>query len=150
MREDEIQVFVEGVTNFYNVIGFSRAQVRAPYLIENVKDSLVEYNGMITISGRYHGNIIFSAPKTMLMQLLARYGGNHNRSELLLDLVGEIANTISGNARETLGSEFNLAPPVVSRGHVSDLDAPEGLQTYCIPILWEKRQANLIVALSET
>ena len=42
MRKGEIQVFVEGVTNFYNVIGFSKAQVRVPYLIENVKDSLVE------------------------------------------------------------------------------------------------------------
>ncbi|MFT5136444.1 MAG: chemotaxis protein CheX [Arenicella sp.] len=147
MREDEIQVFVEGVINFYNVVGFSKAQVRAPYLIENVKDSLVEYNGMIPISGRNSGSIIFSAPKTMLMQLLGRYGGNTNKAELLLDLVGEIANTISGNARETLGTDFNLAAPIVSRGHLDDFDAPDGLQTYCIPILWERRQANLIVAL---
>ena len=83
----------------------------------------------------------------MLMQLLGRYGGNTNKAELLLDLVGEIANTVSGNARETLGADFNLAAPIVSRGHLIDFDAPAGLQTYCIPIFWERRQANLIVAL---
>ncbi|MFT5611988.1 MAG: chemotaxis protein CheX [Polaribacter sp.] len=147
MREGEIQVFVEGVTNFYNVIGFSKAQVRAPYLIENVKDSLVEHNGMIPISGRNSGSIIFSAPKTMLMQLLGRYDGNTNKAELLLDLLGEIANTISGHARATLGTDFNLASPIVYRGHLDDFDAPAGLQTYCIAIFWEPRQANLIVAL---
>ena len=102
---------------------------------------------MISISGRNSGSIIFSAPKTMLRQLLGRYGGNTNKSELLLDLLGEIANTIFGNARETLDTDFNLASPIVYRGHLDDFDAPARLKTYCIPIFWEPRQTNLVVAL---
>jgi hypothetical protein len=52
--------------------------------------------------------------------------GNTNKAELLMDLIGEIAKTISGNVRETLGADFNLASPIVSRGHLNDFDAPDG------------------------
>ena len=70
----------------------------------------------------------------------------HCRLELL-DLTGEIANIFSGNAREKLGSRFEISPPVISRGKLVNMRVAGGLQTYCIPIIWLDRKANLIVAV---
>ena len=148
MRKDDIQVFVEGLISYYAIVTNKPAEVGTPYLVSDINDIIKEYAGIIGITGRYSGNVIFTAPKPMLMQLLARYPGNEYDGELLLDLVGEIANTVSGNAREKLGSDFQLAPPVVSRGRLDSIKIASGLQTYCIPIVWEKRSANLIVALA--
>ena len=148
MREDEIRVFVDGVINFYTTIDSRPVKVGTPYLIQSLPESISEFTGMIGIAGRYSGNIIFTAPKSMLLHLLIRYGETRTDSSLLLDLVGEIANTISGNAREKFGADFELTPPIVSRGRIADIKTAPGLQTYCIPIVWEKRTANLIVAIA--
>ena len=84
----------------------------------------------------------------MLVALLARYGQKGSDVSYLLDLVGEIANTIAGNARESFGSKFILSTPSVTRGHVLELDTEDGLKTYCIPVTWNKLQAKLIIAVS--
>ncbi len=148
MRTDEIQVFVDGTINFFNTVSSKQAQVGSPHLLEDLSESLFEYTGIIGITGIYSGNILFSAPEKMMHELLVEYEGVDVRSELLLDLVGEVANTLSGNARETLGSEFNISPPVLSRGSVGEITTAKGLQTYCIPIVWGEWRANLILAVS--
>ena len=147
MGKNEITVFIDGTMNFFNTVGKVKAEVGSAYLLENLKESLFEYSGVIGISGVYTGNVLFTAPKSMMCELLEQYEGVKFRSELLLDLVGEIANTISGNAREHLGNNFNISVPTVSRGKVGDIKTADGLQTYCVPIAWKGRYANLILAL---
>ena len=83
----------------------------------------------------------------MLTMLLARYGEKNTGEEYLLDLVGEIANTIAGNAREFFGSRFDLSPPVVATGDISGLFSHPGLKTYCIPVTWERQTARLLLTV---
>jgi chemotaxis protein CheX len=148
MRQDEIQVFVDGLMSYYTVITKRAPVIGSPYLVDDPSSGFLEYAGLIGITGRYSGSVIFTAPKSMLMLLLSRYNGSEYSSDLLLDLVGEIANTISGNAREKLGPDFVLSPPTVTHGKFSDIPSSKGLQTYCIPIDWHNRKANLVVALA--
>ena len=70
MRTDEIQVFVDGTINYFNTVSIRGAQVGSPYLLEDLDDSIFEYTGIIGITGIYSGNILFSAPKIMMQELL--------------------------------------------------------------------------------
>lgn len=149
MRKNEIQVFVDGAINFFATVCDEPAQIASPHLLENLDGNILEFSGIIGITGSYSGNVIFTASSSMLKEVLEQYNGVEFRDELLIDLVGEIANTISGNAREVLGSNFNISPPILARGTEQEIKTAEGLQTYCIPIVWNEMRANLIVAIAE-
>lgn len=150
MIEQEINVFIDRILEYFKVYDSELPPaVGTPYLIDGVDKYVLEFTGVIGISGRNQGTIMFSAPASMLVMLIARYGDNNRHTpEMMLDLVGEIANTISGNAREVFGSKFQISPPVALRAPLRDLVLAKGLQSYCIPIEWRARKAYLIVSLT--
>ena len=148
MKERELKVFLNGLVHYYTQTTDMEVEVRAPYLIDDIDANLSDYTGRIEISGGYKGNVLFTAPHRMLVALLTRYGQKGSDVSYLLDLVGEIANTIAGNARESFGNRFKLSTPSVTRGSALNLKVEAGLKTYCIPLKWNKLQAKLIIAVS--
>lgn len=52
--------------------------------------------------------VYFTAMRSMLVRLLAIMGEPDCSVENLADLVGEMANTISGNARKDFGEDFMI------------------------------------------
>ena len=67
---------------------------------------------------------------------------------LRLDLIGEIANTLAGNARRHLGPDFHISTPKVISG---DLDAAAfGLSPRCfiLPFRWKSNVAELVISIS--
>ncbi len=143
--EHDLQVFIDGVLHYFTQISNETAEVRIPYLI---KDDLIldEYTGMIDISGNHKGMIYYSAPRAMLRHILLSLGENGNDDELYSDLIGEIANIISGNARRKLGSDFNISVPKVIRDeiiHMMDMKVHQ----FAIPIRWKVYTSSLIIRL---
>ena len=65
----------------------------------------------------------------------------------LCDLVGEVANTISGNARRDFGREFVISVPSVLTGDEVEVPMTRDLRPYVIPINWRSHSAKLVVAL---
>ena len=109
LQEQELKTFVEGTTNYFEVAAQQPATVGSPYLITEGKPSMHDYTGIIAISGRREGVVCFTAPKAMLTVLLMKMQENDFSHESMRDLVGEVANTISGNARRDFGSEFVIS-----------------------------------------
>lgn len=143
--EHDLQVFIDGALNYFTQISDESAEVRIPYLI---KDDLVmdEYTGKIDISGIRKGMIYFSAPRSMLRHILMSLGENGNDDKLYSDLIGEIANIISGNARRKLGSEFNISVPEVIQDeiiHLMDMKVHQ----FAIPIRWKYYTSSLVIRL---
>ena len=66
-----------------------------------------------------------------------------------MDLVGEISNTISGNARREFGEQFMLSVPIVLKGKSDDIGVMQTANIYMIPIVWRRFKANLIINLGE-
>jgi chemotaxis protein CheX len=63
------------------------------------------------------------------------------------DLVGEIANTISGNVRQAYGSDFMISVPVVVEGKAKDIKLPDNIQSFVVPLTWKDHKSFIVVCL---
>jgi len=145
LQEQELKTFVEGTTNYFEVAAQQPASIGSPYLTET-PPSVHDYTGIISISGKREGVVYFTAPKAMLTVLLMKMQENDFSHETMRDLVGEVANTISGNARRDFGKNFVISVPVVIAHEVDKVTAPHS-RSYVIPINWRTHSAKLVVCL---
>ena len=65
----------------------------------------------------------------------------------LADLAGEIANTISGNARRMFGHEFIISVPDVITDPHQQIALPANIKSYVIPLSWQQEEAALVVSV---
>lgn len=145
IKEQRIQIFIDGVNRFFNEVNNINVEVGTPYLIENDSPKSMDYTGVIGISGAYKGCVYFTAPSVLLRHTLISIGESGNAENALMDLVGEIANTISGNARKEYGESFMISVPMVIKGIPSEIYLPKDARSYVIPITWQKYSAALVV-----
>ncbi|AXM46157.1 chemotaxis protein CheX [Dichelobacter nodosus] len=149
MKEERMQVFIDGVNRFFNEVNNINAEVGTPYLVENNTPKAHDYTGIIGISGPYRGCVYFTAPKVLLRHILLSIGENDNNESSMLDLVGEIANTISGNARSEYGETFMISVPMVIQGTPGEIYLPKDARSYVIPITWKQYAAAIVICLQE-
>jgi len=146
LKEAEIRTFIEGATRYFETSAQQPASVGSPYLVTDGKPGVYEFTGVIGISGARKGIVYFTAPRGMLAVLLMRMQETDSSEETIRDLVGEVANTISGNARRDFGKNFVISvPTVVARD--PDKVIPPHSRSYVIPINWRTHSAKLVVCL---
>src|ERR1700756_2740866 len=136
MNDNDIQVFINGVRRYFDSIKRDVRVVIEPPFIKNEDKPFLEYTGIIGISGKAHGAVCFTANGVMLEKILGFLNESPSSREMLCDLVGEIANTLSGNAREEFGRDFLISVPVVATASESRFRFPEDGRNYVIPIIW--------------
>jgi chemotaxis protein CheX len=142
----ELNVFLEGATRYFAETTGTKADVAAPYLIEDAKLVAGEFTGVIGITGRHRGSVYFTANRALLTRLMSEIGEGNFSKENLLDLVGDVANTISGNARQHFGANFLISVPTLIHG-VDAVYLPKGIKSYAVPVVWKSFTASLIVVL---
>lgn len=147
MNEDDLRVFIDGAIHYFSKMSQSPAVIQTPYLKENESPLTHEYTGIIGISGRNKGCVYFTAPGSLLKHFLLSIGEDDTSHEALCDLVGEVANTISGNARKYFGAEFLISVPVVVDGQPNAIRLPQNARSYIIPLLWRSYEATLVISL---
>lgn len=147
MQEKQLQVFIDGAIHYFQQLNVSDINVGTPYLADNNSPAAFDFTGIIGITGPNKGCVYFTAPSALLRHLLLALGETHSQEEYMRDLVGEVANTISGNARNEYGAEFMISVPVVMQG------APDGIylhreqRSYVIPIYWKAYSAAIVICL---
>jgi len=146
LKEAEIRTFIEGTTNYFEISARQTASVGSPYLVTDGKPGAYEYTGIISITGARKGIVYFSAPRGMLTVLLMRMQETDTSDANIMDLVGEVANTISGNARKDFGRNFIISVPTIVANDVEKITAPFA-RSYVIPINWRTHSAKLVVCL---
>jgi chemotaxis protein CheX len=126
-----------------------KAYAGIPY-IENGKPVVLEYTGIVGISGNIKGCIYLTATGEMLRELAQIIiDTDKTPKEDIKDLVGEIANTISGNVRKAYGRDFMISVPVVLEGKLKDIKLPGDLQSSVIPMRWRDYKSYLVVCLEQ-
>jgi chemotaxis protein CheX len=148
LQAQDIRVFSDAAGAFFEQSTRRRAMVRTAYLLESA-DPVVwdDYQGLIELDGRWRGSVGFSAPRGLLSHLLLAIGERDYSEASHRDIVGEIANQMSGYARRHFGEGMAISPPrVLTRGHDR---MPAGTQAvpFAIPMGWENYQAHLVVRM---
>lgn len=146
ITEQDIKVFTEAVTDYFAALGEEAATVRTFYLsCGEAKEPVGDMTGIITVSGDFRGAVYFAAPRSMLRYVLASQKTTQTSDEFLLDAVGEIANTLAGNARRHFGSRLDISVPTTKLGGITpDVDHMRDRQLV-ITIDWKHFTAVLIV-----
>ncbi|MFO1389618.1 chemotaxis protein CheX [Cellvibrio sp.] len=147
MSEQTLQVFIDGVVRFFEHTNDKSVKVGTPYLVENDKPAAYDLTGIIGISGPYRGCVYFTAPRILLKHLLLSIGETETTNEYLFDLVGEVANTISGNARSSFGHKFMISVPAMIEGAPGNIHLPRNMRSYVIPIYWKAYHAAVVICL---
>ena len=146
LKEAELRTFIEGATHYFEVSVQQAATIGSPYLVTDGNPGAYEYTGLIGVSGTRKGIVYFTAPRGMLTVILMRMQETDSSDANIKDLVGEVANTISGNARRDFGKNFVISPPAVIANESEAVAVPHP-RAYVIPINWRTHSAKLVVCL---
>jgi len=146
--QSEIGTFVSAVLNYFVTSVQQPAQVGTPYLALGKAPEIYDYTGMIRISGKRKGVVYFTAPRGMLSVMLMRMQETDMSHANLCDLVGEVANTLSGNARKDFGRNFIISTPSVMSGTDTTVGYSPDTRPIVVPIDWRSYHANLVVCLN--
>ena len=93
--------------------------------------------------------VYFSATRQLLSAILDSMGETDKSDENYIDLAGEVANTIAGNARKEFGSEFHISVPFVFKGSPQSIVLPNDERSFIIPITWNSQIGEIVVCLQD-
>ena len=142
-----VKTFVRCVRRYFErTTGGKEVIIEPPFLLASEGDVVLSYSGVIGVSGEHKGMIIVSCSAQMLDELLQHIGEPDPTIELRQDMVGEMANTISGNLREDFGANFLISVPLVIRGNAG-FQFPKTTKNLVIPLRWKELTSYVIVCL---
>lgn len=146
LNEAELKLFVDSVRRYFEVTTAQQPQITSAFLATGELQGH-EFNGLVSFSGSYQGHVLVSMPAPLLRELLLLQGETELSDGNLLDAVGEIANTLAGNARKVLGSGLAISVPVKLQG-AAGLKARVRRHPYVITLRWNRQPALVCVDLS--
>ena len=151
INEKDIRTFVDAVSNFFFQVTEEKVEIKTAYLLErDIPSATFDLTSYITLSGNFTGRIYFSAPRSMLTHLLLMMGEQVRNNERLLDAVGEIANTISGNARKHFGETMEISVPTSQETEPDWLKTVVSPYSYIILVKWKQYRASVVVDIQRT
>lgn len=148
MEAEKLNVFINSVVAFFQQIGAELTDIDTPYILDNRSPIAFDFSGIITITGPKEGCVYVSAPSGMLRSMLELMHEPDKSIAILKDLLGEIANTVSGNARAEFGSNFIISPPTVVDGVPNSTFLPRDQRSYIIPFKWQGKPAIIGICLT--
>jgi chemotaxis protein CheX len=102
------------------------------------------YTGCVQFTGSHQGQVLVSMPGPLLRELLELQHEANFSDANLLDAVGEIANTLAGNARQALGPALEISVPRTQQGRAT-LPHGAGHHPYAITLRWNHQPALVCV-----
>lgn len=147
MTENELKFFIEVVTSYFGQVTGETATMGIPY-VKKTEPVVLEYTGLIGISGPRKGGIYFTASPGLLTGLTrVILEVEEADEETLLDMVGELTNTIAGNVRKSFGADFLISVPMLIKGKPEDILMRLKPPVFVIPLHWQREKAYLVVGL---
>lgn len=149
LKSADIKVFSDAAMAFFGHTTDKRAAVKTAYLMDR-RDAVVwsDFQGLIELGGQYRGSVAFSAPRGLLSHVLLLIGEGDYSDASHQDIVGEIANQMSGYARRHFGQTMDISPPRILTKPGDLADVAPGAVPFVIPLMWERYEANLVVRMT--
>ncbi len=147
----DILHIMRSAEHFFTEIAGDTFTCNTPFIIqkeESVSKYILEFTAAITISGDFDGAVYVTLPRGMLEELVQKILGECSSEEELVDMSGELVNTITGNLREKFGDGFVISVPMVIRGQNVHIDLPKLVSPiFMIPCLWRNYNFYICVGL---
>ncbi|MEY4568830.1 MAG: hypothetical protein RLZZ398_269 [Verrucomicrobiota bacterium] len=150
MDESILNVFAAGIIRYFTTTTDKPAVMGTPFLGQEDEKVALDFSAVIGISGTYRGNIYYTAPRAKLHALLPLLGENEPNDHLCGELVGEIANVFSGNARHELGGGFMISTPFLLSGSNGSVRPAKGAPCFILPIEWNSHSSRVLITLVKT
>lgn len=116
MNETDLKVFADAVCHYFDQMGDEPAEIRTSFLQDASETPSYDYTGIIRVGGDFRGQVRVSASKRLISHLLLQAGASGQNAEAYLDAVGELANTLAGNARKRYGERLEISVPEAYSG----------------------------------
>lgn len=143
LQENDLKLFVDSIRNYLKVTTRQEPEITSAFLgTEDIEG--FEFNGTITFSGSHNGNVVVSMPDKLVREILLLQHETDLGDNNLLDAVGEIANTLAGNARKALGAELHISVPVKMQG-IHSIKGRIRKHPYVITLRWNHYEAMVCV-----
>jgi chemotaxis protein CheX len=147
MTENDLKVFIDVTMNYFEKISGAQAAMEEPFISFDLPP-ILDYTGVIRVSGKGEGVFYVTTQQSMLAQLLKEIGELDTSEEIMRDFVGEIATTLSGNARREFGEHFKISVPETVGGSQGDM--PElPFANFVVPIRWKDYNPYLVLGINE-
>ncbi len=150
MEETILKIFAQSITRYFATVAEGQAVLGTPYLSADNESVAYDFSAVIGITGSHRGNIYYTAPREKLHALLSLIGESLPDERLCAELVGEITNTISGNAREHLGAGFMISTPFILEGKPLSVHSAKDTTCYILPITWNQHRSRVLVSLQQS
>jgi chemotaxis protein CheX len=147
LTADELKMFVESVREYFRVVTRQEPQITSAFLATGELQGH-DYNGIVSFSGSFNGHVLVSMPGQLLRELLLLQGETDLSQANLLDAVGEIANTLGGNARKSLGAALQISVPVKLHGS-GGIQARVRKHPYAITLKWNHQPAVVCIDMAK-
>ena len=150
LKAEDVKVFSDAALGFFIQTTGHKAAVRTAYLLDGAGPLVWnDFQGRIELTGRYRGSVTFSAPRGLLTHVLLSIGESDYTDASHRDIVGEIANQMSGYARRHFGQRMDISPPRILTPHSRRPDGTDlKVAPYAIPLLWDGYEAHLVVQMA--
>ncbi|MGF1656347.1 MAG: chemotaxis protein CheX [Verrucomicrobiales bacterium] len=146
--EKDLKIFIRSVSVYFQKVFSEPALVDPPFL-HGHEAVIRDVTGVIGISGRHRGAVYFTTGRAMVREMLQALGVDPDDMDFAVDLVGEVTNTLAGNARREFGSKFLISVPTVIRSEQGKVSFPKNTKSFIIPFIWRHHRAHLIVCLTD-
>jgi chemotaxis protein CheX len=143
LTQTELQLFVDSVRRYFEVTTAEAPHITSAFL-GHADVTGHAFTGTVQFSGSFHGQVLVSMPSTLLRELLVLQHAIDFSDAHLLDAVGEIANTLAGNARQALGSGLHISVPVTRQGR-GNIPPQIRQHPYAITLRWHHQPALVVV-----
>lgn len=147
LKESDLRLFVDSVRRYFDVTSRITPEITSAYLGVDALPGH-DFNGIVSFSGRYRGQVVVSLPAAALRELLLIQHERDLSHASMLDAVGEIANTLAGNARRTLGKELEISVPTVVHGR-PERPVRTRAHPYVITFRWNRYPGVVCVDLAD-
>lgn len=143
LSENDLRLFVDSFKNFLRVTTRQEPQITSPFLVTGDVQGF-EFKRFVTFSGAYNGQVIVSMPARLLRELLLLKNETNLSDGNLLDEAGEIANTLAGDARKTLGPGLEISVPIKVQG-APKVKSKVRKHPFMITLQWGHHEAMVCV-----
>lgn len=147
VSENDLRLFVDSIKSYLQVTTRQEPHITSAFLGTGEVQGF-EFNGVVAFSGSYNGSVVVSMPGAMLRELLVLQHESDMSDGNLLDAVGEIANTVAGNARKTLGAGLGISVPVKIHGAPSTKTRVRK-HPFVITLRWGRHEALVCVDIEK-